>query len=869
MGGRGLANGAADGVVRLDAAWACLRRWLRVVWVCRAPAASVIAGLVLFNFVAQGRDLFLDFPGSGGAFLKDIGFNGARGVAWYAFRFAALVLLLWALPVHAVARLTLNRSAWLISPYAGTGPLASAEHAMFARPVAWIPRTLAVLCFAAPLFGVLRARNEMLDGVGALAHATTERATAMLEAYAFALLIAAAVCILYMFGRRAVYNRLMVARGGSEFSPQPTTAGDKGGDPFGDAVDTFVLWGVFVLQMTVLLAPPILDNVRRLALTPVLLGAWTPLLGWLVRKSYSTRLPLTSGVLAALLALTYWLGENHNVRSTTTGAQRPLGEAARQWMAANGCAGAPDKCPSPIIVAAAGGASRAAFTTVSTLGLLLDATCYDAAHRAPAVRTEVACAEAPMFGRRLFAISGVSGGSVGAAVYAAAYADARRDGSNYVDPCIAHRTTDLWFGGSEPGNWRACLETIAAEDFLSPVFAGLGFRDVLSFLGRVLGDAWEDRGARIEAAMADAYAAFALPDKAPRDSAGFAQPFLRLGPDRAASTDWRPVLLLNATSTETGRRVVQSQLAPTYETARVDAGMRNAPPCLRLFSDAYDLHELFGDGATGAACAASVAGPDLKLAAAAHNSARFPFVSPVGAVRVGDRTVGRLGDGGYFDNYGAQTVYDLAETLRWEFGLVPFVLLITNDPDDAALSRASGGPWYSQPPASKGSPEHVWAPFFSAPLDTILATRSGHGSTAVSMVRSLVDPAIWARETAGGGAAAQASQSKRAADRFDPTCFGLAARDGLNASEPCFAHIAIRGQAGGDGKVKAVSMSWWLSKPVQQFINATVAGDPYNYGALWLVCAAVMRAADPSDPQGLAGAELCRGRIPVPAPAAQ
>jgi len=64
-------------------------------------------------------------------------------------------------------------------------------------------------------------------------------------------------------------------------------------------------------------------------------------------------------------------------------------------------------------------------------------------------------------------------------------------------------------------------------------------------------------------------------------------------------------------------------------------------------------------------------------------------------------------------------------------------------------------------------------------------------------------------------------------------------------------------------------MSWWLSKPVQQFINATVAGDPYNYGALWLVCAAVMRAADPSDPQGLAGAELCRGRIPVPAPAAQ
>src|SRR3982751_6448640 len=47
-------------------------------------------------------------------------------------------------------------------------------------------------------------------------------------------------------------------------------------------------------------------------------------------------------------------------------------------------------------------------------------------------------------------------------------------------------------------------------------------------------------------------------------------------------------------------------------------------------------------------------GDDVRLSTAAHNSARFPFISPPGSVRNQDqKLVDRIVDGGYFENYGA------------------------------------------------------------------------------------------------------------------------------------------------------------------------------------------------------------------------
>src|SRR5262249_17690054 len=161
------------------------------------------------------------------------------------------------------------------------------------------------------------------------------------------------------------------------------------------------------------------------------------------------------------------------------------------WSRANGCSpDHPEQCPSPIIVASAGGASRAAFMTGSALGLLLDASCLDEEHQqwagskvVPNSPNPTSCAEAPAFGRRLFAISSVSGGSLGAVVYARSYLDGgsqstqgpRADGgrNTYAPPCGREQRSDLWFRHAVPLGWRECLQAILAEDFLSPVFGGL------------------------------------------------------------------------------------------------------------------------------------------------------------------------------------------------------------------------------------------------------------------------------------------------------------------------------------------------------------------------------------------------------------
>ncbi|NND48874.1 MAG: hypothetical protein HKN60_01335, partial [Rhizobiales bacterium] len=62
-------------------------------------------------------------------------------------------------------------------------------------------------------------------------------------------------------------------------------------------------------------------------------------------------------------------------------------------------------------------------------------------------------------------------------------------------------------------------------------------------------------------------------------------------------------------------------------------------------------------------------------------SARFPVISPNGDIRgKGDCLADRVVDGGYFENYGATTALEIAEALRRR-GADPFVLMITNDPE--------------------------------------------------------------------------------------------------------------------------------------------------------------------------------------------
>jgi hypothetical protein len=270
-----------------------------------------------------------------------------------------------------------------------------------------------------------------------------------------------------------------------------------------------------------------------------------------------------------------------------------------------------------LIIATAGGGIRAAYWTATILEQLE----RDRDLGRDRVR------------RHLFAISGVSGGSVGAAAYVAAIA---------ASPGLAEPTRYL------------------KADFLAPAVAATEFIDGPSAFLPELGQA--DRGYALERAWEVASAE------------GLARPFLSFFPSKQKlQTDaaWRPALLLNATHQDTGRRVITSHL-------KVER---------HVFLDSFDVHRLLQW--------------DMPASAAAHNSARFTYVSPAGKLvpRSADgsraQNPGFLLDGGYFENFGALTALQLVREARHaihqEFGpgkVRPVILQISSDPSLTSPDRA-------------------------------------------------------------------------------------------------------------------------------------------------------------------------------------
>jgi hypothetical protein len=213
------------------------------------------------------------------------------------------------------------------------------------------------------------------------------------------------------------------------------------------------------------------------------------------------------------------------------------------------------------------------------------------------------------FAENVFLLSGISGGSLGGAAFVSALA-ARPQGP--LTPML-----DEWLG----------------RDFLAPVVGAMLYPDLLQrFLPFVDALHPTDRSLALEAAWAQDWDAVA-----PTTHGLWSRPITALYADGARQL---PALVLNTVRLEDGQRMLQSNLA--FE-----------------LPDAFDLLEPRFDT------------QHLTLAGAVHNSARFPYVSPAGRVRVlaagqasGKGPVwGHLGDGGYHEGSGAATVADVTEQL--------------------------------------------------------------------------------------------------------------------------------------------------------------------------------------------------------------
>ncbi|MCL4799173.1 MAG: hypothetical protein KJ025_06270 [Burkholderiales bacterium] len=359
----------------------------------------------------------------------------------------------------------------------------------------------------------------------------------------------------------------------------------------GDAINLrwifFVaLVATWVLMFALALAAPVAFGARAGAMILLFLwgATWLPVGSALSYFADRWGFPLLTalGLLALASSCT---NDNHEIRHAPEpaelSARLTVGAALEEWRKANATSA---DAPAPfVIVATAGGGIRAAYWTGTVLGALHDAA-------------------GPALPQRLFAVSGVSGGSVGATIYRALLA---LPPAQYASAC--------------PEGMMDCARRVLGHDFLGPVSAALLYPDLTQrFVPLPL---FPDRGAALERSFEVAFRRTTEADLLQSSLAALAAP-----------RPW-PALFLNATWVDNGRRMVASNL-------RYGAGPEEA-----FFARANDQLARIGR--------------DLRLSTAAHNSARFPLVSPPGMWKRDGAIEGRLQDGGLFENYGAETALEL------------------------------------------------------------------------------------------------------------------------------------------------------------------------------------------------------------------
>ena len=433
-------------------------------------------------------------------------------------------------------------------------------------------------------------------------------------------------------------------------------------------------------------------EVTAVVTAPVLLcfalASWI-LFGDLVLTYFFKQLHLPSMAAAPLLLFVVFSlsNDNHAValipNDSAPMIRRDIDRHLDAWLQSRAQAGElqPGRAFPLYLVAAEGGGIRAAYWAGSVLAKLQD----DSGGR---------------FSRHVFGMSGVSGGSLALASFAALVADGH-SGALAQSPCALR----------DPGHpYQHCMRSVLRRDFLSPTVGYLMYPDMVQrFLPFALPAV--DRARAMEAAWNDGW-------QRATGNPRFGQRFDRLWQGDSARNV--PSLLLNATLVEGGNRVIASDLV-------IDGSF---PDAFDAFDPLLDLRR-------------------MSLATAVHNSARFSYVSPAGTVYACRREArmvpcgpgterapwGRVIDGGYFENSGAETVRDLLFAMRpalerWRtagYTIDTAVIVISNSP--GALAPAE-----KLDPATARMDMTFLSELLAPPLG-LFSTRAARATFAVSAER--------------------------------------------------------------------------------------------------------------------------------------
>jgi len=382
-------------------------------------------------------------------------------------------------------------------------------------------------------------------------------------------------------------------------------------------------------------------------------------------------------ILLAYVSTAFDLNDNHEIRTLDSSATsfRALPNSAQafeDWLNAR-----PDRAffkakgePYPIyIVAAESGGLYAAQHAGLTLARMQD--------------------RCPAFAQHIFAISAVSGGGLGAAVFSALV---KQKNPMTAEPkCV--------FGKQETGWYEGRVNEFLGRDFIAPLAAAGFFPD---FLQRILPFPVKqfDRARALEAAFERAWT-----ESVPEATEN---PLAKSYYDHWATNGAAPAVVLN--------------------TAHVETGIRTVISPFRFFGEATGRLETLN----------TIIRADIPMSAAIGVGARFPWVLPPASWRRGVEQY-RFVDGGYFEASGIDTAHDLITVLQdytkkeVELGhpdpdvAIQLIVLSTDDILEDPKQTPNADKLRAQNTQRSGFDELL------SPIETLLATRWQRG--VVSMGR--------------------------------------------------------------------------------------------------------------------------------------
>lgn len=713
---------------------------LKTLFLLRTQILIALAVSALLIFIGQSRELLRVFAEDRWVWQSVFGFVGLGLLAFVLWLTGRWLTIL---------QNEEDKKAQITARAEGVSDTLPDDRPSLAR---WMPR----ICGALPLLAV-----SIAMAITAFETPGDAKAFGILLGSGFVTLVLAVLFIFWTHWRTA--GRIRPYEFGSDFV---TAEAGSYSVPLWACIAAGAF--AFVLAVTVALPIRFPVLVGTFFLVFLFVAALVLLLTMSNRLIVNHRVPLVT-ILAVLAIFATVTGgnDNHHLRLAQSGPDpealefQGVEEAFELWF--ENREGRDETEPYPVfVIAAEGGGAYASYRTAAFLAMMQDAC--------------------PTFASHVFAISGVSGGSIGAAVFADLIHRGGTTPSGAALP-VAAQGVEGGCDFAKPGPLGEAVDAIFEADLLSPVAAKLLFaapvQSVLPLPVKVF-----DRAKSLETSISRAVSNIVGGEDRMRD--------------RAFADMWRPhgavpALVLNTVEEHSGYRV---PVAPFSIRA----------PGLRVFSDFV------------------VPGEAPDLIEAAVLSARFPVITAPGTLKVrkdapvfnvnadpdGKADCGAVRcdpllfddlpdtpftthfyDGGYADNSGVETALDILEDIAF----------LTNDPDFGPLKvhLIQLGGLYSEPQS---------APRFNDLISPISAlNRARTARSRINRCRS--------------------ERANPDAEDINPFLCGRGVAPGPVAEESLlemFGYEVAIHHSILDARQRSVPLGWRLSKTARTYIRETIAG---------------------------------------------